>query len=52
LQTYSLSRTKYYNEASANLIINEALDPAAKILEFKFCAVKATPGGTLGTRIN
>ena len=41
-----------YNEASANLITNEALDPSAKIPEFKFCAVKATAGGTLDTRIN
>ena len=41
-----------YNEASANLITNEALDPSAKIPEFKFCAVKASKGGTIATRIN
>jgi formate dehydrogenase major subunit len=41
-----------YNEASANLLTNEALDPAAKIPEFKFCAVKAMPGSAIGTRIN
>ena len=29
-----------FNEAAANLITNEALDPLAKIPEFKFCAVK------------
>jgi predicted molibdopterin-dependent oxidoreductase YjgC len=32
-----------YNEASANLITNETLDPYGKIPEFKFCAVKLTP---------
>jgi len=41
-----------YNEASANLLTNEALDPAAKIPEFKFCAVKTQPGGKLPARIN
>ncbi|MCL7420926.1 MAG: formate dehydrogenase subunit alpha [Methylobacter sp.] len=52
IQKGSMFMAFCYNEASANLITNEALDPAAKIPEFKFCAVKATPGGTLGTRIN
>ncbi len=41
-----------YNEASANLITNEALDPFAKIPEFKFCAVKASAGGEIGIRIS
>ncbi len=41
-----------YNEASANLLTNEALDPAAKIPEFKFCAVKTQAGGEIATRIN
>ncbi len=41
-----------YNEASANLITNEALDPYGKIPEFKFCAVRATLGGELDKRIN
>lgn len=34
-----------YREAAANLLTNEALDPAAKIPEFKFCAVQVEPGG-------
>jgi formate dehydrogenase major subunit len=29
-----------YREAAANLLTNEALDPDAKIPEFKFCAVR------------
>ena len=29
-----------YNEAAANLLTNEALDPYGKIPEFKFCALK------------
>jgi formate dehydrogenase major subunit len=29
-----------YHEAAANLLTNEALDPAAKIPEFKFCAIQ------------
>jgi len=33
-----------FNEASANLITNDALDPYGKIPEFKFCAVKLNPG--------
>ena len=41
-----------YNEASANLLTNEALDPFGKIPEFKFCAVKASAGGELARRIN
>lgn len=31
-----------YREAAANLLTNEALDPYAKIPEFKFCAVRAS----------
>ena len=31
-----------YAEAAANLLTNEALDPAAKIPEFKFCAVQVS----------
>ena len=34
-----------FSEAAANLITNEALDPFAKIPEFKFCSVKLSPGG-------
>jgi formate dehydrogenase major subunit len=29
-----------YNEAAANLLTNEALDPFGKIPELKFCAVR------------
>ena len=29
-----------YNEAAANLITNDALDPFGKIPEFKFCAIR------------
>jgi formate dehydrogenase major subunit len=52
IQRGSLFMAFCYNEASANMITNEALDPSAKIPEFKFCAVKAIPGGTIATRIN
>lgn len=52
IQKGSIFMAFCYNEASANLITNEALDPLAKIPEFKFCAVKATKGGVLSTRIN
>jgi len=33
-----------YQEAAANLLTNAALDPAAKIPEFKFCAVRISAG--------
>ncbi|GAB6067578.1 formate dehydrogenase subunit alpha [Methylothermus subterraneus] len=33
-----------YHEAAANLLTNEALDPDAKIPEFKFCAVRVFAG--------
>ncbi|NOQ35228.1 MAG: formate dehydrogenase subunit alpha, partial [Methylococcaceae bacterium] len=52
IQKGSMFMAFCYNEASANLITNEALDPSAKIPEFKFCAVKATAGGEIATRIN
>ena len=32
-----------YREAAANLLTNEALDPEAKIPEFKFCGVSVMP---------
>lgn len=41
-----------FNEAAANLITNEALDPSAKIPEFKFCAVKLRKGTRSNDRIN
>jgi formate dehydrogenase major subunit len=34
-----------YYEAAANILTNPALDPVGKIPEFKYCAVKVTPGG-------
>jgi formate dehydrogenase major subunit len=34
-----------YYEAAVNKLSNDALDPAAKIPEFKYCAVKVTKGG-------
>ncbi|MCG7911455.1 MAG: formate dehydrogenase subunit alpha [Candidatus Thiodiazotropha taylori] len=33
-----------YHEAAANLLTNEALDPSAKIPEFKFCAIQVSAG--------
>ena len=39
-----------YAEAAANRLTNPALDPAAKIPGFKFCAVKVVAGGTLQPR--
>jgi formate dehydrogenase major subunit len=35
-----------YYEAAINKLTNAALDPFAKIPEFKYCAIKATLGGT------
>jgi formate dehydrogenase major subunit len=34
-----------YYEAAINRLTNAALDPFAKIPEFKYCAVRVTPGG-------
>jgi formate dehydrogenase major subunit len=39
-----------YYEAAANILTNPALDPFGKIPEFKYCAVKIVPGGTVGAR--
>jgi formate dehydrogenase major subunit len=36
-----------YQEAAANLLTNEALDPTAKIPEFKFCALRVEPAPAL-----
>ena len=41
-----------FNEAAANLITNEALDPIAKIPEFKYCAVKLSQGQRPGDTID
>ena len=35
-----------YYEAAINKLTNAALDPFAKIPEFKYCAIRVTPGGT------
>jgi len=35
-----------YYEAAANLLTNPVLDPFGKIPEFKYCAVRVSPGGT------
>jgi len=34
-----------YAEAAANRLTNPALDPQAKIPEFKYCAVRVQAGG-------
>ena len=34
-----------YYEAAINRLTNAALDPFAKIPEFKYCAVRVRPGG-------
>jgi formate dehydrogenase major subunit len=41
-----------FNEAAANLITNEALDPFGKIPEFKFCAVKLRKGNRANDQIS
>lgn len=41
-----------FNEAAANLITNEALDPSAKIPEFKYCAVKLRKGTRANDQIS
>jgi formate dehydrogenase major subunit len=41
-----------YYEAAANKLTNPALDPFGKIPEFKYCAVKVTPGGTVPERMS
>jgi anaerobic selenocysteine-containing dehydrogenase len=35
----------HFAEAAANLLTNDALDPVAKIPEFKVCAVALSPAG-------
>ncbi|SFL59343.1 formate dehydrogenase subunit alpha [Rugamonas rubra] len=39
-----------YYEAAINKLTNAALDPFGKIPEFKYCAVRATLGGTLAAQ--
>jgi formate dehydrogenase major subunit len=41
----------HYREAAANLLTNPALDPYAKIPEFKVCAVKLEPVTRNGERV-
>ena len=36
-----------YYEAAINRLTNAALDPVGKIPEFKYCAIRVTPGGML-----
>ncbi|HEX6940512.1 MAG TPA: formate dehydrogenase subunit alpha [Longimicrobiales bacterium] len=40
-----------YAEAPANQLTNPALDPFGKIPEFKYCAVRVTPGGEPVARV-
>ncbi|MCA1854397.1 formate dehydrogenase subunit alpha [Massilia oculi] len=39
-----------YYEAAINRLTNAALDPFGKIPEFKYCAVRLTPGGTVAAQ--
>jgi formate dehydrogenase major subunit len=41
-----------YYEAAANLLTNPKLDPYGFIPEFKYCAVKVTPGGNTPERLS
>jgi formate dehydrogenase major subunit len=41
-----------YYEAAANELTNPVLDPFGKIPEFKYCAVKVTPGGNVSQRMS
>jgi formate dehydrogenase major subunit len=40
-----------YYEAAANMLTNPVLDPFGKIPEFKYCAVRITPGGEPAERL-
>jgi formate dehydrogenase major subunit len=40
-----------YNEAAANLLTNDAIDPFGKIPEFKFCAIKLAAGGEVAAAL-
>jgi formate dehydrogenase major subunit len=35
----------HFREAAANLLTIDALDPTAKIPEYKYCAVRLAPAG-------
>jgi formate dehydrogenase major subunit len=40
-----------FYEAAANLLTNPVLDPFGKIPEFKYCAVRVSPGGASATTL-
>jgi formate dehydrogenase major subunit len=39
-----------YYEAAVNKLTNPALDPVGKIPEFKYCAIRVTPGGEVAVQ--
>jgi formate dehydrogenase major subunit len=41
-----------YYEAAANMLTNPVLDPFGKIPEFKYCAVRVTPGGDVPDKMS
>jgi formate dehydrogenase major subunit len=41
-----------YYEAAANMLTNPVLDPFGKIPEFKYCAIRVTPGGNVPERLS
>jgi formate dehydrogenase major subunit len=41
-----------YYEAAANRLTNPELDPFGKIPEFKYCAIRVTPGGVVPPRLS
>jgi formate dehydrogenase major subunit len=41
-----------YYEAAANMLTNPVLDPFGKIPEFKYCAVRITPGGAVPQKLS
>ncbi len=51
VQRGSLFMPFVYNEAAANMLTNDAIDPFGKIPEFKFCAVKARKGETVAAAL-
>src|SRR5688572_22249884 len=41
-----------YCEAAANMLTNPVLDPVGKIPEFKYCAIRVSPGGEVTARMS
>jgi len=41
-----------YYEAAANVLTNPVLDPFGKIPEFKYCAIRVSPGGEVPDRLS